>query len=275
MSLSSSIISLITEDTGGGSAVTTDGELVTPVDYSNNTETLATGKGVDQNIGYAVGLGFEFHTWSVFAALKTKMLADTPVLLRVKYDGSTNNQYSYDPVYFSIVPRLGSLPDKCALYIAAKNTDHVSNVPTAGAPWTSLGLILGGSGPQFSPVTVEDGCKHPVYSRTTLQWEVDFLAECSAALDTYRNTGAKLAIAHPDGTFTYIDNVRAVNLPSAGELVMTRAVFSGAWRDVIAADETSDGVTPPASPDDYFFGCLFAGIASGTQQSDVLTIATA
>ena len=245
------------------SYTTFDGFLVNAPTFDDQTPTLPTGKAIDKRIGYTQGFDFISYEYSKFGALSTLMLAGTAIELRFHF-GSTI--YAYDPVYFIVSPVFGQLADKAKVWTAAAG----STTTVADPPWTDQGLLRGGSQPTIEAGSTPDGLDRPIFTQFRLNHEFELIDPDVAALQSWESARAAVAIEMPDGDHIIYDNVDLKSIPQpnvgADELV-TRLV------QCQAADRTLTNIfTTPSTVNDYYFGFRLVGTATGTAESDILTI---
>lgn len=257
--------------TGGGAYTTKNAVLVGAPDFGDDTLTVATGEGIDKRVGFAQSFDVSFHEWSAFTDLNTIMQAGNTIDLQFIFEAAASNAFTYTPVYFTVAPLVGQLPDKVKVWIDAAGV--ADNPTTDGdASWVDLGPIRSGSSPTFEANADSNGLDNPLYTVTTMEWQMEFINDVAATLQSFASTKCKIAIQHTDGTYFMVDQCNSHSLvqPNIGldAHVSRLATFTAVKRNIL------DIITLPASPPNYFYGAQVSGRASATTESSILTIST-
>lgn len=276
MALSSALATVNIDDAGGGNQKSFTDVLVNFGSIEDATDTVPVGDKTDQRVGarqvatftiYQNGDGANgFGHFGVLQDLWAAMLAGTEKRVTFVFDGSSNNNFQYDPVIVHVVPRIGQLDqDKAKIWIH----DAGAGAPTIG--YDDLGLIAGGSSPSFEVISKPDGLGRPFFSRLKMTWDLLLFGEAlSATIDAH--TGKlKLAIDHGNSTYTTFDNLKFHTLHVGDdEFVYTQLHVEAAGAD------PRDGsnnllITWPAAPGNYLFGMDVTLYAAGATKASFFT----
>lgn len=210
------------------------------------------------------------HDWSLFAALNTLQLARKGLELQITL--TNGDVFTYDPVKFTVAPRIGAVPHIGEVFVAA---DGVTSNPTSTpGDWTTVGAIQAGSSLDLTAVANSDGYGLPFYKHMGFRHEMELFGSSATdpatTLATYENAKLTVALLHPDATYTIYKNVysQTRNNPDFSE----EGFVSLRWRLDGALEDIDSMLSFTGTPPDYVFGFAIEGAAFGYTEANILTI---
>lgn len=255
--------------TGGGSLVTVNKNLLSFPELNFNPEEIPLATGLNLRLRDRDEITLRCHDISLFAALKTLMVARTE--LEFSLIGATTHQW--DPMRFSVRYVFDQVPNIKTVWIAAEGT---STTPPDAA-WTSLGSIQQADAPTIEVAGPNDGVGLPLYTATTLQWNLRLIDDAATAvlttLASFAKQNCRIALESPDGTFLYLGASSAGNgvflQRNSAPRFGVEEFSSGVDVQITGSQEDPDNLfVLPGTPPDYIYAFDLSLAAVSTDQSD-------
>lgn len=252
-----------------GSYVTAPAGLLDIPSIEINDDTLPTALYREVAAARRKTITMGCHDWSLFAALNTLQIARAK--LELEFTLSNGDVFTYEPVWFSVRPRIGQVPHIGTVYVAAAG---VTTTPTSTpGDWTSIGSIQAGSSLEINAVASQQGYNLPFYKHASLRHEMNLLGDSATApettMATYENALCTIALLHPDGQYTRYNNVFAQlrHNPDFSEegFVTHRLTLDAIHENILTI------ITMQTTPPDYINGWELSGAVFGYAEADFFT----